>query len=44
MNHFIDCVQNGVACKSPAEDGIVIMQILDAIYRSAELGHEVTID
>lgn len=43
MNHFIDCVQNGAACKSPAEDGIVIMQILDAIYRSAELGHEIEI-
>ena len=25
------------------EDGIILMQILDAIYKSAEIGHEVVI-
>ncbi len=41
INHFIDCVQNNVPCKAPAEDGITIMKILDAIYESAATGHEV---
>ncbi len=41
INHFIDCVQNGTPCKSPAEDGVALMTILDAIYESARTGHEV---
>lgn len=41
INHFVDCVMNGTECKSPAEDGIILMQILDAIYESARTGHEV---
>lgn len=43
INHFVDCVMNGTECKSPAEDGITIMQILDAVYESARTGHEVLI-
>ena len=41
INHFVDCVANGTACRSTAEDGITIMRILDAIYLSAKIGHEV---
>ena len=41
INHYVDCVQNGTECLSPAEDGIEIMKILMAIYESAETGHEV---
>ena len=41
INHFVDCIQNGTECKSPAEDGIVLMEILDAIFESARTGHEV---
>jgi predicted dehydrogenase len=41
INHFVDCVRNGTTCKSPAEDGITLMEILDAIYLSARTGHEV---
>ena len=41
INHFVDCIRNGIPCKSPAEDGITLMEILDAIYLSAETGHEV---
>lgn len=44
MSHFVDCVKNGTKCIAPAEDGIVIMKILDAIYESAKTGHEVIID
>jgi predicted dehydrogenase len=41
INHFIACVREGVPCRSPAEDGLMIMRILDAIYESAREGHEV---
>lgn len=41
MAHFVDCVKNGTACITPAEDGLEIMKILDAIYLSAKTGHEV---
>lgn len=41
IDHFVDCVVSGTPCKAPAEDGIALMQILDAIYESAKTGHEV---
>lgn len=40
--HFVDCVLNGKPFRSPAEDGVELMKILDAVYRSAQTGHEVT--
>ena len=43
IKHYVDCIVNGTPCKSPAEDGIVLMEILDAIYKSAETGHEVVL-
>jgi predicted dehydrogenase len=44
INHFVDCVVNGAECIAPAEDGVEMMKILDAIYASAESGHEVVIN
>lgn len=41
--HFVDCVLNNTECLTPAADGVTIMRILDAIYQSAETGHEVMI-
>lgn len=41
--HFVDCVQNGTPCRAPAEDGIILMKILDAVYESARTGHEASI-
>lgn len=43
MQHFVDCILEGKECKAPAEDGIWVMKILDAIYESAATGHEVLI-
>ncbi len=43
LSHFVDCIKNGTECRAKAEDGIAIMQILDAIYESARTGHEVII-
>lgn len=42
--HFVDCVRNGTPCRSQAKDGVVLMKILDAIYKSAATGNEVKID
>lgn len=41
--HFIDCVRNGTECRSPAQDGVELMKILDAVYESAATGHDVAI-
>jgi len=41
---FVKCVAENAPCKAPAEDGVILMKILDAIYESARTGHEVTID
>ena len=40
INHFIACAKGETSCVSPAEDGVEMMKILCAIYRSAESGHE----
>ena len=44
INHFVDCCLNGTECIATADDGIVVMKILDAIYESAKTGHEVVIN
>ena len=44
INHFVDCVINGTPCRAPAEDGVVLMRILDGIYESARTGHEVILE
>lgn len=41
--HFVGCVSEGTECLSPAEDGVEIMRIVDAVYRSAETGREAAI-
>lgn len=42
INHFVDCsLNNDVPCRAPAEDGVELMRILDAVYESARTGHEV---
>ena len=43
IDHFIDCVINNKEPIAPAEDGVEMMKILDAIYKSARTGHEVII-
>lgn len=43
IDHFVDCIQNNATCLSPAEDGVAMMWILDAIYESARTGHEVVL-
>ena len=42
--NFADAVEGKAPCIAPAEDGVVLMKILDGIYRSAETGMSVNID
>ena len=41
INHYVACVLGRQTCIAPAEDGVVLMRILDAIYKSAATGREV---
>lgn len=41
INHFVECCKTGLKTIAPIEDGIEIMKILNAIYKSAELGKEI---
>ena len=41
--HFVECVKTGCECRNPADDGVVVMRILDAIYESGRTGHEVVL-
>ena len=43
IDHYISCVMDSTPCRAPAEDGVALMKILDAVYRSAETGHEVVL-
>lgn len=42
--HFVDCIEGRKECIAPAQDGIILMKILDAVYESARTGHEVVIN
>ncbi|MFA5340986.1 MAG: Gfo/Idh/MocA family oxidoreductase [Clostridia bacterium] len=44
IDHFVDCVVNKTPCRATAEDGVMLMKIIDAIYESAELKREVSIE
>ncbi len=41
--HFVDCLIEGSEPVSPGTDGLRIMRLLDAMYKSAETGKAVTI-
>lgn len=43
IRNFIDSIEGKAVCKAPAEDGVELMRILDAIYESAETGKSVDI-
>ena len=41
--HFVDCIENGTLCINPAEDGVTLMKILDAVYESSKKGCEISL-
>ena len=44
IHHFVECALGRATCIAPAEDGVTLMRILDAIYKSAATGREVRLD
>ena len=44
VKHFVECIVNDDKPLVTGEHGLAVAQIMDAIYRSSELGREVTID
>ena len=43
MYHFIDCIVNNTPHTATAEEGVIVMELLDAIYASAKSGKPVRI-
>lgn len=43
IGHFVDCVRDHIPCRAPAEDGVILMKMIDAIYESAKTGKAVDI-
>lgn len=43
MAHFVDAILNDTPHMAPGEEGVVVMQVLDAIYKSAREGVPVRI-
>ena len=44
MRAFVDTALYGKPTESSGEDGLVIQRMIDGMYRSAELGREVSLD
>jgi predicted dehydrogenase len=43
VNHFVECLQQGVQPEASGEQGLALMKIIDALYESARTGHEVQV-
>lgn len=44
VNHFVHCVKNNLPVESTGAQGLALMQIIDALYESAQTGKEVRLD
>lgn len=44
IKNFVDAVEGEAECLATAEDGVVLMKVIDAVYRSAETGKSVDIE
>jgi hypothetical protein len=44
INYYVNAIKNDVDVSSIADDGLTLMKILDAIYKSACIGGEVKIN
>lgn len=43
IKNFVDAVEGKAECMATAEDGVVLMKVIDAVYKSAETGKSVDI-
>lgn len=41
INHFVDCCINDTPCAVKVEEAVALMEIIDAIYKSAETGEPI---
>lgn len=41
IDNYVDAILGRAECLAPAQDGVEMMKILDAVYESARTGHEV---
>ncbi len=41
IDNYVDSILGRAECLAPAQDGVEMMKILDAVYESARTGHEV---
>lgn len=44
INHFVDCVANDTECICKADEAVMLMEVVDAIYKSSETGEAVVIN
>jgi predicted dehydrogenase len=44
IKHFVEAILNDTETLVTGEQGMMVAQIMDAIYKSAECGHEVPIE
>jgi predicted dehydrogenase len=44
MQHFVDVARGERVNEAPAEAGVMVQKMLDGVYKSAAVGHEVQID
>ena len=44
IDNYVDAILGKAECLAPAEDGVEMMKILDAVYESARTGHEVVLN
>lgn len=44
IKNFVDAVEGVAPCKASAEDGVVLMKVIDAVYLSAATGRSVDIE
>lgn len=44
VKNYVDAVEGVAPCMAPAEDGVTLMKILDAVYLSAQTGKSVDIN
>jgi predicted dehydrogenase len=43
LKHFLTCIESGEPCRSTGEDGLRIMEMVDAAYRSISQHSSVTL-
>jgi predicted dehydrogenase len=43
-DHLISCILDGVECQAPLRHGLIVQEMMEALLKSAQTGHEVRLD